>query len=48
MENDCTLMEINPFALTSDNRLLICDTKMNIDENALFRHPDLAALQDIS
>lgn len=45
-ENDASLAEINPLALTSDGRLLAADAKVVIDDNALFRHPDLAAMRD--
>jgi len=40
---DCSLVEINPLVVTSDGRLMALDAKLNLDENALFRHPDLAA-----
>jgi succinyl-CoA synthetase beta subunit len=43
---DLLLAEINPLALTRDNRLLALDAKIEIDDSALFRHPDLAALHD--
>ena len=46
-KNDATLVEINPLIITSDNRLLALDAKMIIDDNALFRHPDLAELRDL-
>ncbi len=45
-ESDATLVEINPFVLTHDGRAVALDAKMDIDDNALFRHPDLAALRD--
>ncbi len=45
-ENDASLAEINPLVLTPDGRLLAADAKIVIDDNALFRHPDLAALRD--
>ncbi len=45
-ENDASLAEINPLALTSDGRLLAADAKIVVDDNALFRHPDLAAMRD--
>jgi len=47
-ENDASLVEINPLALASDGRLLALDAKMNFDDNALFRHPDLRELRDAS
>ncbi len=44
---DATLAEINPLVITSDNRLLALDGKMLVDDNALFRHPDLAEMRDL-
>jgi succinyl-CoA synthetase beta subunit len=44
---DATLIEINPLAVLKDGSLLALDAKMTIDDNALFRHPDLARLRDI-
>ncbi len=46
LENDCSLAEVNPLVLTSDNRLLAADAKLNFDDNALYRHKDIAALRD--
>lgn len=46
-ENDATLAEINPLVITSDKRLMALDGKMDIDDNALFRHHDLAERRDI-
>ena len=43
---DCSLIEINPLVITSDGRLLAADAKMDFDDDALGRHPDLAALRD--
>jgi len=45
---DASLAEINPLVLTADGRLLAIDAKINIDDNALFRHPDIQALADES
>src|SRR6185295_15826834 len=45
-DNDCSLAEIYPLVVTNDGRLLAADAKVNIDDNALFRHKDLAALRD--
>ncbi len=45
-DNDCSLAEINPLVVTRDGRLLAADAKLNFDDNALYRHPDLAALRD--
>lgn len=44
--SDATLCEINPLVITGDGNLLALDGKMSIDDNSLFRHPDLAALRD--
>jgi succinyl-CoA synthetase beta subunit len=46
-ENDATLTEINPLVITTDNRLLAVDGKMLIDDNALFRHPNLVEMRDL-
>jgi succinyl-CoA synthetase beta subunit len=45
---DASLMEINPFLLTKDNRLIALDAKVNFDDNAMFRHKDFAALRDLN
>ncbi|MBI4828730.1 MAG: ADP-forming succinate--CoA ligase subunit beta [Nitrospinae bacterium] len=45
---DCSLAEINPLALTADNRVLALDGKMNFDDNALFRQPDVVACRDLN
>ncbi|HEY6869543.1 MAG TPA: succinate--CoA ligase subunit beta, partial [Novosphingobium sp.] len=45
-ETDASLAEINPFILTKDGNLLVLDTKMSFDSNALYRHPDVVALRD--
>ncbi len=44
---DASLLEINPFLLTKDNRLIALDAKVNFDDNALYRHKDYAALRDL-
>ena len=46
-ENDASLVEVNPFVLTSDGRAVALDAKTDIDDSAMFRHPDLAALRDL-
>jgi succinyl-CoA synthetase beta subunit len=43
---DCSLAEINPLAITRQGAMLALDAKINLDDNALFRHSDLAALED--
>lgn len=45
---DCSMLEINPLFKTSDDKILAVDCKMNLDDNALMRHPDLAAMRDIT
>ncbi len=45
---DATLLEINPVMKTSDNKIIAADCKMSVDENALFRHPDILEMRDIS
>jgi len=45
---DCSLAEINPLVVTKDGRVLALDAKMNFDDNALFRHPEIVALRDIN
>jgi succinyl-CoA synthetase beta subunit len=42
IENDATLVEVNPLALLKDGRMVPLDAKVTIDDNALYRHPDLA------
>ncbi len=45
---DATMVEINPLVLSTDGRLLALDAKMGFDDNALYRHPDVAELRDKS
>ncbi len=45
---DASLLEINPFLLTKDERLIALDAKVNFDDNAMFRHPDYAELRDLN
>ena len=47
MEHDGSLLEINPLVVTGEGRLLALDAKFTIEDNALFRHPELEALRDI-
>jgi succinyl-CoA synthetase beta subunit len=47
LDTDATLAEINPLVITKDKRLVALDGKMMIDDNALFRHTDLAEIRDI-
>ncbi len=44
---DATLFEINPVLKTSDDKIIAVDAKVTLDDNALFRHPDFAAMRDI-
>jgi len=46
IDKDCSLAEINPLILTKDNQVTALDAKMNFDDNALFRHPDIEKLHD--
>jgi succinyl-CoA synthetase beta subunit len=45
---DASLLEINPFLLTKDKRLVALDAKVNFDDNAMFRHPDFHSLRDLN
>jgi succinyl-CoA synthetase beta subunit len=47
LETDASLVEINPLVLTGDGRLIALDGKMNFDDNALYRHKELADLRDL-
>ena len=47
-DKDCTLLEINPLILTGTDIPLVLDVKMEFDNNALFRHPDVVALRDLA
>jgi succinyl-CoA synthetase beta subunit len=44
---DASLAEINPLIITGDNKLMALDGKISVDDNALFRHPDIAELRDV-
>ena len=46
-ETDSSLAEINPLILTGDGRVIALDAKMNFDDNALFRHPEVVAMRDL-
>lgn len=48
VEKDCSIAEINPLVTTKDGDVLALDAKLNFDDNALFRHPDIEALRDIT
>lgn len=46
VKEDCSMLEINPLVITSDDRVLALDAKVDIDDNALYRHKDTQALRD--
>ena len=48
LDKDCSLTEINPLVVTRDGRVLALDAKLNFDDNALYRHPDIVALRDVN
>jgi succinyl-CoA synthetase beta subunit len=48
VQSDCSIAEINPLVLTGDNQMIALDAKLNFDENALFRHPEIAAYRDLT
>jgi len=48
LATDCELLEINPLVETRDGKLVVLDAKMSFDDNALFRHPEIASLRDVS
>jgi succinyl-CoA synthetase beta subunit len=47
IDKDASLAEVNPLVVTKDGRVLALDAKVNFDDNALFRHPEIAELRDI-
>jgi succinyl-CoA synthetase beta subunit len=47
VDYDCSLVEINPLVLTSDNRVIALDGKINFDDNALYRHKDIQEYRDL-
>ncbi len=48
IELDCSIAEINPLVVTTDGTVMALDAKMNFDDNALFRHPEVVELRDLS
>jgi succinyl-CoA synthetase beta subunit len=46
-ETDASLAEINPLVLSGEGKVIALDAKMNFDDNALYRHPDIVALRDL-
>jgi succinyl-CoA synthetase beta subunit len=47
MDADCSLLEINPLVITAEETVVALDAKVNFDDNALFRHPDIQAYRDL-
>ena len=47
VESDASLVEVNPLILTGQNRVVALDAKLNIDDNALFRHPEIVEMRDL-
>jgi succinyl-CoA synthetase beta subunit len=48
LARDCSLAEINPLVVTADGRVMALDAKLNVDDSALFRHPEIVALRDVN
>jgi succinyl-CoA synthetase beta subunit len=48
LSRDCALAEINPLVVTRDGRVMALDAKLTFDDNALFRHPEVARLRDVN
>ncbi len=48
VENDCSLVEINPLIITGDGRVVALDAKINLDDDSMFRHADLMEYRDVS
>ena len=48
VDNDCTLVEVNPLVLTGDDQLVALDAKVSLDDDSLFRHSDLRDLRDVA
>lgn len=48
VENDCSLVEINPLIITGDGRVVALDAKINLDDDSMFRHADLMKYRDVS
>ncbi len=47
VEKDCSLVEINPLVVSGDGSVIALDAKINFDDNALYRHPDIVAFRDL-
>jgi len=48
VESDCSMVEVNPLVVTTKSEVLALDAKFNFDDNALYRHPDIAAMRDMA
>ena len=48
IKKDASLIEINPLVITQDNKILCLDAKMNFDDNAIFKHPEIYKLRDLN
>lgn len=48
VETDCSMLEINPMVVTKENTVIALDAKFNFDDNALFRHPDIVEMRDLT
>ena len=48
VETDASMIEINPLILTAEGKIICLDAKINFDDNALFRHPDIVSLRDLN
>ena len=48
IQKDASLIEINPLIITQDEKILCLDAKMNFDDNAIFRHPEILKLRDLN
>ncbi len=48
VDNDCSMAEVNPLVVTAQDELIVLDSKVSFDDNALFRHKDLLELRDLS
>src|SRR3977135_1586987 len=44
---DCSLVDVSPLIVTGDQRVVALDAKLNFDDNALFRHPEIVAMRDL-
>jgi succinyl-CoA synthetase beta subunit len=48
LESDCSMVEVNPLVVTKKGEILALDAKFNFDDNALYRHPDVAQMRDVA